>query len=165
VEHVAAADRVAGDHRDDRFRQPADPDLEVEDVQTADAEFVHVAVVAAHLLVPSAAEGKWALAGEDHHADLRILPGRIECRDQLRGGSRPERVADLGSVDRDLRDAVGGLVSHVGEGGRRMAVLGASPCQGRGDHPIRVGGGDVRSWFVHVSIHSESVDSYGLSLA
>ena len=36
VQHVAAADRVAGHHRDDGLREPADLDLEVEHVQPAD---------------------------------------------------------------------------------------------------------------------------------
>ena len=36
VQHVAAADRVPGDHRDDRLWQPADLDVEVGDVEAAD---------------------------------------------------------------------------------------------------------------------------------
>ena len=37
VQHVAAADRVAGDHRDDRLGQPAHLDVQVGDVEAADA--------------------------------------------------------------------------------------------------------------------------------
>ena len=37
VQHVAAADRVAGDHRDDRLGQPADLDVQVGDVEAPDA--------------------------------------------------------------------------------------------------------------------------------
>ena len=37
VQHVAAADRVARDHRDDRLRQPADLHVQVGDVEAADA--------------------------------------------------------------------------------------------------------------------------------
>ena len=36
VQHVAAADRVAGDHRDDRLRQPADLHVQVGDVEAPD---------------------------------------------------------------------------------------------------------------------------------
>ena len=36
VQHVAAADRVAGDHRDDRLGQAADLDVQVGDVEAAD---------------------------------------------------------------------------------------------------------------------------------
>ena len=37
VQDLAAADRVAGDHRDHRLRQPADLDVQVADVEAADA--------------------------------------------------------------------------------------------------------------------------------
>ena len=36
VQDVAAADRVAGDHRDDGLRHPADLDVQVGDVEAAD---------------------------------------------------------------------------------------------------------------------------------
>src|SRR4029077_8121355 len=44
VEHVTATDRVAGDHRDDRLRRAPDLDLQVEDVQSADAVLGDVVV-------------------------------------------------------------------------------------------------------------------------
>src|SRR5262249_20869411 len=47
VQDVTAADGVAGDHRDDRLGRAPDLDLEVEDVEAADAAFVAVAIVAA----------------------------------------------------------------------------------------------------------------------
>ena len=62
VQHVPAADRVAGDHRDDRLREAADLDLEVEHVEAADALLVDVAVVAADLLVAAASRRRRALA-------------------------------------------------------------------------------------------------------
>ena len=37
TERMAAADGVAGHHRHDRLRQPADLDLEIEDIEAADA--------------------------------------------------------------------------------------------------------------------------------
>ena len=37
LQHLAAADRVAGDHRDHGLGQATDLDLQVEDVQPADA--------------------------------------------------------------------------------------------------------------------------------
>ncbi len=36
MQHVPAADRVAGDHRHHRLRQPADLDVQVGDVEAAD---------------------------------------------------------------------------------------------------------------------------------
>ena len=64
---MAAADGVPGDHGDDRLGQPADLDLEVENVEPADpapADLVvaEVAVVAADPLVPAGAERVRALA-------------------------------------------------------------------------------------------------------
>ena len=62
VQDVAAADRVAGDHRDDRLRSAADLHVEVADVEPADALLgdlvvADVAVVAADPLVAARAEG------------------------------------------------------------------------------------------------------------
>ena len=66
VQHLAAADRVAGDHRDDRLWQPADLDLQIEHVQPPDPALgdvvvADVAVVAADALVAARAEGLVAL--------------------------------------------------------------------------------------------------------
>ena len=79
VEHMAAADRVARHHGDDRLGRAPDLDLEVEDVEAADALLrdlvvADVAVVAADALVAAGAEGLVALAGEDDHADLGVVP-------------------------------------------------------------------------------------------
>jgi len=48
---VPPTDRVAGHHRHDGLRVPADVDLEIEDVEPADPLVVDVAVVASDLLV------------------------------------------------------------------------------------------------------------------
>ena len=45
VQHVAAADRVAGDHRDHRLGQPADLDVQVGDVEAPDAGTAGVVLV------------------------------------------------------------------------------------------------------------------------
>ena len=111
MQHVAAADRVARDHRDDRLRQAADLDLEIEHVEPADAVVVAVAVVAAHALVAARAERVGPLAGEDDHADVGVVAGELERVAQLEQRPRPERVAHLGPADRDLGDPVGGLVA------------------------------------------------------
>ena len=62
MQHVAAADGVAGHHGHDRLGRAADLDLEVEHVEAADALLGHlvvadVAVVAADALVAAGAEG------------------------------------------------------------------------------------------------------------
>ena len=104
VQHVPAADRVTGDHRDDGLGQPPDLDLEVEDVEPADAVVADVAVVAADPLVAAGAERLGPLAGEDDHADRGVVAGALEGVQQLEQGPRPEGVAHLGPADRDLGD-------------------------------------------------------------
>ena len=79
----------------------------------------HVAAAAAtDALVAAGAERVRALAGEDDHADLGILPGALERVGQLDHRLGSKRVADLGPVDRDLGDAgvIAGrqLVADVG---------------------------------------------------
>ena len=100
-----------------------------------DVVVADVAVVAADPLVAAGAEGLVALAGEDDDADLVVVAGAVERVSQLEERLRPEGVAHLGAVDRDLRDALGNVVLDVvvvgrlhpvGTGldrGRRVGVL------------------------------------------
>ena len=97
VEHVAAADGVAGDHGDDRLRRAPDLHVEVGDVEAADALLAErvvadVARVAPDPLVAAGAERLVALAGEDDHADVGILPGQrrapATARSRSAGGRR-----------------------------------------------------------------------------
>src|SRR3954452_1904227 len=116
VQHVPAADRVAGDHGDDRLGQPADLHVQIGDVEAPDprAGLLLVALIAAHVLVAARAERPVALAGQDDHADLRIFAGKLKRARQLDHRLRAERVAHLRAVDGDLRDPVaGGLVADV----------------------------------------------------
>ncbi len=83
VQHVPAADRVAGDHRDDRLGQAANLDVQVGDVEAPDARpsgvvVVQVPGVAAHALVAAGAERVGALAGEHDHADVGVLARVLE---------------------------------------------------------------------------------------
>src|SRR4051812_39515460 len=124
VQHVAAADRVAGDHRHDRLGQPADLHVQVGDVEAPDARAwpLLVALVAAHALVAARAECLVALAGQDDHADVGVLARELERPRHLDHRLRAERVAHLGAVDGDLRDPVaGGLVADV------LEVISAGP--------------------------------------
>ena len=114
VEDVAAADRVAGDHRHHRLRQAPHLHLQVGDVEAAERGALgDVAGVAADPLVAARAERLLALAGEDDHADLGVLAGRLERGGDLDQRLRAEGVAHLGPVDRDLRDPVRLLVADV----------------------------------------------------
>jgi hypothetical protein len=122
MQHVPAADRVPGHHRDHGFREATDLDLQVEHVEPADALLVHVSVVAPDPLVAAAREGVGAGAGQDHDADRGVVPRHVEGGDQLPRGERPEGVAHLGPVHRDLRDPAGGLVADVGPIARRLPV-------------------------------------------
>ena len=115
VQHVAAADRVPGDHRDHGLGKPTDLHLQVEHVEPADAVVVAVAVVAAHALIAAGTERLGPLARKDDHADRRVVAGELERVAQLEQGARAERVADFRTADGDLGDAVGGLVADVGE--------------------------------------------------
>ena len=113
MEHVSAADRIARDHRHHGFRQPADLDLEVEDVQATDACRIDVAVVASDALVATRAECLSAGAGQDDDADGRIVARGLESAGHLEDGGGPEGVAHLGPVDGDPCDAVPGVVEDV----------------------------------------------------
>src|SRR5205807_6320572 len=106
VQDVPAADRVPGDHRHHRLRQPADLDLEVEDVETADAVVADVAVVAADALVAAGAERLRTFAREHDHADGGVAPGPLEGVLELEERAGPERVPHLGATDRELCDAL-----------------------------------------------------------
>ena len=92
MQHVAAADRVAGDHRDDRLRQPPDLDVQVGDVEASDrlvlaglvvAPYV-AAVAAADALVAARAERLGALAGQDDDADCEVLARTRRTRPRAR---------------------------------------------------------------------------------
>ncbi len=88
-----------------------------------------VARVAADVLVAARAERVRALAGEDDHADVAVLAGALQRLGDLDERLRPEGVAHLGAVDRDLRDPVAAeLVADVGV----VAVAGGpGHCHGR----------------------------------
>ncbi len=76
VQHVAAADRVARDHGDDRLRQAPNHALEVEHVEARHAVVADVALRAAHALIAAAAKRLVAGAGQDDDADRGIFPRR-----------------------------------------------------------------------------------------
>src|SRR5262249_20348915 len=113
VQDMAAADRVAGDHRDDRLGRAPDLDLEVEYVEAADAPFVAVAIVAADLLVTARAEGLGAGAGQDDNGDMGVVARDVEGVAELEERPGTEGVADVGAVDRDLGNAVHRVVPDV----------------------------------------------------
>ena len=81
--------------------------LQVEHVEARHAVVADVAAVAAHALVAARAEGVGPGAGQDDDADRRVVARVVERADHLVDRPRPERVAHLGPVDRDLRDALG----------------------------------------------------------
>ena len=83
VQHVAAADRVARDLRDHRFRQVADAHVQVEHVEARHAVGADVAALAAHALIAAGAERVRPFAGEDHDADRRVVARVIERADHL----------------------------------------------------------------------------------
>ncbi len=76
MQHVAATDRVAGHHGNDRFRAGTDVALEVEHVEVMGPLVIAIAtVVTTDLLVTAGAEGLLAKAGEYDGADLIVVAG------------------------------------------------------------------------------------------
>ena len=137
VEHVAAADRVARHHGHDRLGQAPHLEVQVGHVEAPDAASARLVVgqvagVSAHALVAAGAEGQRALAGQHDHADSGVLPRLLERPRELHHGLRAEGVAHLGTVDRDLRDAVRGLVADV------LVFAGRLPRRGGADGPPRL---------------------------
>ena len=74
---------------------------------------IAVAVVAADALIAARAERLGSLAGEHDDPDRRVVAGNLERARELEERRRPERIAHLGTVDGQLRDAAGGLVANV----------------------------------------------------
>src|SRR2546430_8012900 len=135
VQDVAAADRIAGDHRDHRLGEAPDLDVQVGHVEAAHAGapggvLVEIAGVAAHALVSAGAEGVGALAREDDHAHLEVLARVLQRARDLDDRARAKGVSHLRARDRDLGDALvrrrGLLVADVAE---RItgAVVGGRP--------------------------------------
>ena len=111
MQHVAAADRVAGYHRHHRFRAGADLALEVEHVKVVNAGVVLIAaVVAANFLVAAGAEGFLTFTGQDNHPDIVVIAGIRQRLNHLFDGQRAEGVAYLWAVDGDFGNAVGRFV-------------------------------------------------------
>ena len=117
VQHVAAADGEAVDHRDHRLGDVAD--RAVQRLHVHGALIPGIAAVPALLLVAAGAERLVAGAGQHDHADRRIPVCVDERVGQLGDGLRAEGVPHLRPVDRDPGDAVLLLVQDVG--GRHVA--------------------------------------------
>ena len=103
---MAATDCVSGDHRDHRLRQTSNLLLHVEDVEPRDSFCVDIARLSAYALIAAGAKRVRPFAGEDDHADIRVVARQIECLFQLADRLRPERVADFRTIDGDLGDPV-----------------------------------------------------------
>nr|VUD34962.1 Uncharacterised protein [Raoultella sp. NCTC 9187] len=116
MQHVAAADGVAGDHRDDRFRTGADLTLEIEHVQVMHAGIVLIAaVVAAHLLVTAGAERQVPFAGQDNDANIVVIAGIRQRLNHLFYGQRTECITHLWAVNGDFSNTVRRfLVTNIG---------------------------------------------------
>ena len=113
VQHVAAADRVASDHGDDRLGDGSDLALQVQYVEARHPVVADVAAVAADALVAAGTERHLAGACQDDHAHGSVLVRLTEGVLQLEQRLGSEGVADLGAIDCDLGDAIGDLVENV----------------------------------------------------
>ena len=105
MEDVPTADGVAGHHGDDGLGHGADGALHIQNIQARHAVFTDVAGISAHFLVAAGAEGVRAFPGQDDHAHLGVFMRGVEGVEHFMHGLGTERVADLGAVDRDFRDA------------------------------------------------------------
>jgi 3-deoxy-D-manno-octulosonic-acid transferase len=111
---------------------------------------VLVAVAAPDALVASRAEGPATVlrarpvAGEQHDADVNVLPRVVERAIQLVDRLRAEGVAHLGAVEGDTRDATGDVVvvAEVGELGEALDPGPAAGVEELGnlDHSVTVSG-------------------------
>ena len=113
---MPAADRVAGDHRHHRLRQAPDLDVQVGDVEAADASATSrrdVAVSPRTFWSPPEQNACSPSPVRMIDADLGVLARRLERGGDLDQRLGPEGVVDLGPVDRDLGDPVGHLVADV----------------------------------------------------
>ncbi len=111
MQHVTAADRVAGHHRDHRFWTGADLTLEVEHVKMMNAGVVLIAaVVAADFLVAAGAEGFLTFTGQHDDADIVVIPGIRQRLDHLFDGQRAEGVAHLRTINGDFGNPVSRFV-------------------------------------------------------
>lgn len=112
LQDVAATDRVPGHHCHHRFGQPPDLHLQIGDVKPAHrigaVRFGEVSGIAADALIAARTECPVPLAGQDDHADRRVLAGVGERVGDLDQGLRPEGVVHLRPADHDPRDAVVG---------------------------------------------------------
>ena len=113
---MTAADGVTRHHRHHRFRAGADLALEIKHVQVMRTRIVLVsAVVTAHFLIATGAEGFLTFAGQDNHADVIVIASIRQGLDHLLDGQRTEGVTHLRTVDGDFGDAVSGfVVTNVG---------------------------------------------------
>ncbi len=114
MQHLSAADGVAGHHGHDRLGRAPHLHVQVGYVEAAHLGAAgHIAGVAAHALVAARAEGQRALAGEDDGPDRAVLARVLEGAPDLDQRLGAEGVAHLGAVDGDLGDAVSELVADV----------------------------------------------------
>ena len=119
VKNVAAANCISGHHCDYRLGSTADLNLQVEHVQPADAPLGHlivadIAVVTTDSLVAARAEGLLALSGKDDHPNIRVVTCPVEAVLEFEQGLRPKGISNIGPIDGQLGDAIGGFVFDVG---------------------------------------------------
>ena len=113
---MAAADRVAGDHRHDRLGQAADLDVQVGDVEAPDRRRPRACSRCRR--ARAGRRPSRTRAGPRRSRTITptdgVLARALERVGELDDRLRPERVAHLRAVDRDLRDAVAAqLVADV----------------------------------------------------
>ena len=107
MQHVTAADGIAGDHGHDGLGHGANLLLYVEDVEAGDFLFlVDVAAFPSNALIAAGAKRVRAFAGEDDDADVRVVARHVQRGFHLVDGQRAKGVAHFGTIDGDLGDAV-----------------------------------------------------------
>ena len=115
MQNVAPADRVTGNHGDNRFRAGADVALEVEHVESVDPFFVRVSGVAPDFLIAARAESQRALSCQDNDADVLVIPCVFEGLNHFNDRLRTESVAPLGTIDGYFGYAISFMVENIGE--------------------------------------------------
>ena len=106
MEHVAAADSIAVDHRNDGLRQSPDLHLHVEHRQSGHALVVDIAATPLDVHVATRAEGLVAGTRQQHHPDVLHFAASRKGLTQLQRRLRCKGVAITWSVDGNFCNTV-----------------------------------------------------------
>ena len=119
MQDVPAADGVTRHHSDHRFGDIADVTLQLQHIQAWYAIIADITGMTAHFLIAARAERPDAIlaAGtvgcDPQNPNIAIMPGLQHRLGHLIDGFGAKRVADIGTIEGDARDALALVISDV----------------------------------------------------